>query len=96
MDDLKKTYLYPWRKTFFKIEILLFFTGLYNDALIVTNMALEISPQVVVTHFTMANIFVSKVNIVHLLRYKKDQLFVYIFIFIQNYRTNWIWLCLFI
>jgi len=42
--------------------------GLYNDALIVTNMALEISPQVVVTHFTMANIFVSKVNIVHLFR----------------------------
>ena len=38
-------------------------------------MALEISPQVVVTHFTMANIFVSKVNIVHLFRYKQDQLF---------------------
>ena len=36
--------------------------GLYNDALIVTNMALEISPKVVVTHFTMANIYVSKVS----------------------------------
>ena len=50
-------------------------------------MALEISPQVVVTHFTMANIFVSKVNIVHLFRLKKkDQLFVYIFIYpkLQN------------
>ena len=34
-------------------------------------MALEISPQVVVTHFTMANIFVSKVNIIQLFRYKK-------------------------
>ena len=36
--------------------------GLYNDALIVTNMALEIAPKVVVTHFTMANIYVSKVS----------------------------------
>ena len=36
-------------------------------------MALEISPQVVVTHFTMANIFVSKVNIVHLFRLKKKR-----------------------
>ena len=35
--------------------------GLYNDALIATNMALEISPKFVVTHFTMANIYVSKV-----------------------------------
>jgi len=34
--------------------------GLYNNALIVTNMALEISPKFVVTHFTMANIYVSK------------------------------------
>ena len=37
--------------------------GLYNDALIATNMALEISPKFVVTHFTMANIYVSKVHI---------------------------------
>ena len=37
--------------------------GLYNDALIATNMALEISPKFVVTHFTMANIYVSKVSI---------------------------------
>ena len=36
--------------------------GLYNNALIVTNMALEISPKFVVTHFTMANIYVSKVR----------------------------------
>ena len=36
--------------------------GLYNDALIATNMALEISPKFVVTHFTMANIYVSKVS----------------------------------
>ena len=35
--------------------------GLYNDALIVTNNALEISPKFVVIHFTMANIYVSKV-----------------------------------
>lgn len=35
--------------------------GLYNDALIAANMALEISPKFVVTHFTMANIYVSKV-----------------------------------
>ena len=38
--------------------------GLYNDALIVTNMALEISPKFVVTHFTMANTYVSKVSII--------------------------------
>lgn len=37
--------------------------GLYNDALIATNMALEISPKFVVIHFTMANIYASKVNI---------------------------------
>lgn len=36
--------------------------GLYNDALIAANMALEISPKFVVTHFTMANIYVSKVS----------------------------------
>ena len=36
--------------------------GLYNDALIVTNHALEISPNLVVIHFTMANIYVSKVS----------------------------------
>ena len=39
--------------------------GLYNDALIATNMALEISPKFVVTHFTMANIYVSKVIFKH-------------------------------
>ena len=36
--------------------------GLHNDALIVTNKALEISPKFVVIHFTMANIYVSKVK----------------------------------
>ena len=36
--------------------------GLYNDALIATNMALEISPKFTVTHFTMANIYASKVK----------------------------------
>ena len=35
--------------------------GLYNDALIVTSNALEISPKLVVIHFTMANIYASKV-----------------------------------
>ncbi|KAF0312441.1 Tetratricopeptide repeat protein 17 [Amphibalanus amphitrite] len=34
--------------------------GLYNDALIVCNMALEISPKFVVIHFTMANIYAAK------------------------------------
>ena len=33
-----------------------------NDALVVANMALEISPKFVVLHFTMANIYASKVN----------------------------------
>ena len=50
-------------------------------------MALEISPQVVVTHFTMANIFVSKVNIVQLFRYKKRSaicLHFYIYSKLQN------------
>lgn len=36
--------------------------GMYNNALILTNMALEISPKFVVIHFTMANIYVSKVS----------------------------------
>ena len=36
--------------------------GLYNDALIATNNALEISPKFVVIHFTMANIYASKVS----------------------------------
>jgi len=35
-------------------------SGLYNDALIAANMALEISPTFVVSHFTMANIYTSK------------------------------------
>lgn len=37
--------------------------GLYNDAIITTNMALEISPKFVVIHFTMANIYASKKDI---------------------------------
>ena len=37
--------------------------GLYNDALIVANQALEISQSFVVIHFTIANIYVSKVYI---------------------------------
>ena len=36
--------------------------GLYNDAIIAANLALEISPRVVVTHFTLANIYASKVD----------------------------------
>ena len=36
------------------------FVGLYNDAIIAANMALEISPTFVVSHFTMANIYTSK------------------------------------
>jgi len=35
-------------------------SGLYNDAIIAANMALEISPTFVVSHFTMANIYTSK------------------------------------
>jgi len=35
-------------------------SGLFNDAIIATNMALEISPTFVVSHFTMANIYTSK------------------------------------
>ena len=34
-----------------------------NDALVVANMALEISPKFVVLHFTMANIYASKVRL---------------------------------
>ena len=34
-----------------------------NDALVVANMALEISPKFVVLHFTMANIYASKVQL---------------------------------
>ncbi|KAG1652458.1 Tetratricopeptide repeat protein 17 [Nymphon striatum] len=34
--------------------------GLHNDAIITTNMALEISPRFVVIHFTMANIYAAK------------------------------------
>ena len=41
--------------------------GLYNDAIIVTNQALEISPSLVVIHFTMANIYVSKVHSIYFL-----------------------------
>ena len=33
---------------------------MYNDAIITANMALEISPTFVVSHFTMANIYTSK------------------------------------
>ena len=35
-------------------------SGLYNDAIIAANMALEISPSFVVSHFTLANIYTSK------------------------------------
>ncbi|XP_068207813.1 tetratricopeptide repeat protein 17 [Palaemon carinicauda] len=34
--------------------------GLFNNALVVANMALEISPKFVVIHFTMANIYAAK------------------------------------
>jgi len=34
-------------------------SGLYNDAIIAANSALEISPSLVVTHFTLANIYAS-------------------------------------
>ena len=63
--------LYIWAK-FFSRKILCgwFFNesfshhilclGLYNDAIIAANMALEISPSFVVSHFTMANIYTSK------------------------------------
>ena len=39
-----------------------FRAGMLNDALVVANMALEVSPKFVVLHFTMANIYASKVN----------------------------------
>lgn len=39
-----------------------FRAGLYNNALVVANMALEISPKFVVIHFTMANIYAAKVS----------------------------------
>ena len=35
-------------------------SGLYNDAIIVANLALEISPDMVINHFTMATIYESK------------------------------------
>ena len=38
----------------------LLYLGLYNDAIIAANMALEISPSFVVSHFTLANIYTSK------------------------------------
>ncbi|CAH1785951.1 unnamed protein product [Owenia fusiformis] len=37
-------------------------SGHLNDAVIVTNMALDISPHLVVIHFTMANIYAAKSN----------------------------------
>jgi len=37
-------------------------SGLYNDAIIAANSALEISPSLVVTHFTLANIYASKMD----------------------------------
>ena len=39
------------------------FEGLYNDALIAANLALEISPTFVVSHFTLANIYASKLDL---------------------------------
>ncbi|XP_077994523.1 tetratricopeptide repeat protein 17-like [Glandiceps talaboti] len=43
--------------------------GLYDDALVVTKMALEISPNLVVNHFTMANVFSSMGDYVNALQY---------------------------
>lgn len=37
-------------------------TGRLNEAIIITNMALEISSKLVVTHFTMANLYAAKVR----------------------------------
>ncbi len=63
--------------------------GVPNDALVVTNMALEISPKFVVIHFTMANIYVTKVErgkikLSSPLIEKSDIFF---------FRTIWTWLC---
>ena len=41
---------------------ILFGAQLFNSALILGNMALEISPKFVIIHFTMANIYAAKVN----------------------------------
>ncbi|XP_070560353.1 tetratricopeptide repeat protein 17-like [Ptychodera flava] len=43
--------------------------GLYEDALVVTAMAMEISPNLVVIHFTMANIYSAMENYVEAIRY---------------------------
>lgn len=50
---------------YFKLNCLFFHfrAGLYNNALVVANMALEISPKFVVIHFTMANIYAAKVSV---------------------------------
>lgn len=37
-------------------------TTLYDDALLVTNMAMEASPRLVALHFTVANIYAAKVS----------------------------------
>ena len=54
--------------------------GLYNDALIAANLALEISPRVVVTHFTLANIYASKIDL------EKAKLFYIVSLTLYSYR----------
>lgn len=41
---------------------ILYKSGHVDDALIVTDMALEAAPHLVVLHFTMANLYASKVK----------------------------------
>lgn len=48
--------------------------GLFNGALVVANMALEISPDIVVIHFTMANIFADKGDLARAESYYKSTL----------------------
>ena len=47
---------------FYLFSVFLYRAGIYNNALVVANMALEISPKFVVIHFTMANIYAAKVS----------------------------------
>ena len=56
--------------------------GLYNDAIIAANMALEISPSFVVSHFTLANIYTSKKDL------EKAKLFYVVSIFIRDKRGD--------
>ncbi|XP_077862903.1 tetratricopeptide repeat protein 17-like [Saccoglossus kowalevskii] len=48
--------------------------GLFEDALVVTGMALEISPDLVVNHFTMANIYAAMGNYIEALKYYETTL----------------------